>query len=246
MGDMKNAEIFIKYAKNIVDIKQVYPFKINTDLNEEKIDCVVLLPGQCKFEDIVIIARWLVETNKPHIVLRFTGNEYVVGPFVFPNKGACIECHIMQHLELVNRGSDNKIKLNNLYTLDYSKAWKEHIKLDQLEQGFAYILQDIQQLDKQNARFELFQHEKVLKGKLNNPVERKYTATTECACCRGMNTGFQYIKHIEELVIPDIRNPFNNNPFKYLCGGIRSKSPEETKQMSIIFSRSLFLSMMLI
>lgn len=232
LGDQDNISIFKKMIPDEIDIVQVGEINSLDKVSKDRVQCVVVLPGKAAYSEIINLNKVLMKSEIPFVLVRFTGDEFIIGPFVFPKKGTCLECHIMQHLNLINKESQEKVMTEDLKPLKFSEKWGGYFTPHEVHTILDKVISDIKQLALEISSFDLFENEIIFKrGQITNPQVRTYVITTDCQCCRGMNDNFSMVRHSKLLDIPTIRNPLNDESVKYLHGGLRSKTAEETNEL---------------
>ncbi len=130
--------------------------------------------------------------------------------------------------------SESKDSYANYSKLDFSKKMKDVFENSKIEDVLNNVLTDVNKVNLSKATFKYLNKEFFysLKYDVDNPVyEKKYTPITDCGCCHGMNKKYTEVSNKNELVPPKSFLDYNSTNIKYLVGGFRSKSLEDTRNM---------------
>ena len=195
-------------------------------------DCVVYLPESSKLEDLLKVNAKFIQVNLPFVLFRSDGESLFVGPLVIPYKGACLECFLNHHVDLLNEASGEELSLNSMKPLIFSKPWPSCFTKAEIEVAFSLLLQDVVKIKCDNVSFDLYERELCIKpGSLNHIVSHKFVPHTDCCTCHAMNSTCCYISDLSELKIPETPGPFSHKPISYEFGGLRSVSAEQTREL---------------
>ncbi|MGN0350933.1 MAG: YcaO-like family protein [Roseburia sp.] len=215
-----NIEIEIKYFSDIKDYIA----------SKDEWTGAILLPGELKYGEILAVNKKLVEKGIPFAVYRYNGDNFVAGPLVFPWKTPCLECHIQQHISLLNRDLEKSFDINAIKELNYSQEWDDTFTNAEKDSILQILLKDMLNVSKEKANFALYKKEIIFsKEKIYEPLIKRYEATSECTCCRNMNK--KYVWNNNSVSVPKMINPLDGSQIKYQVGGLRSKSKEETANL---------------
>jgi len=192
-------------------------------------ECILLAPGDMTYGEIIDINKKLLEKDVPFCMFRFNGESFVVGPFVFPWKTPCLECHIQQHISILNKEIAENITEKDISNLKYAVEWNDAFSKDEIKSYLRIVLNDFKAAQLEKADFELYKKELIFKpNKPHKVLVKNYQATSKCGCCRNMNKKYVVNKDIS---VPVIADPLDGETIKYSVGGLRSKSYEYTKEL---------------
>ena len=229
IGDRENIEFLNK--RRYENIRLVF-FENDDSFWDvkEKFDGVLLLPGNITYGEITSINRKLVKKEIPFAIVRFNGERFVVGPIVFPWKTPCLECHIQEHIIILNKEIDESIAIDDVAGLAYAVAWDGSFSDEEKGSFLEIAIQDLKSIIKEKTDFELFKKELIFQPRKPHKVLIKnYQAISKCTCCNNMNK--HYITDLKKLVVPDIKSPMDGEEIQYSVGGLRSKSFEYTRDL---------------
>lgn len=235
VGEGTIAEQFIGLCKRKKQKFNSMNFGSLLDSNTIKADVVVLIEESLTLNDILKFNKKLVQLDIPFIIVRYNGQDLVVGPFVFPWKSTCFSCNYTHHLSLM-KGliSENKDIYTNYSKLDFSKKMQDVFESDKLGDVLNCVLMDVNKVNQSKATFKYLNREFFysLKHGVDNPIcEKKYMPITDCDCCHGMNKKYIEANNISELVSPASFLDYDDTDIKYSVGGFRSKTLDDTKTM---------------
>ena len=100
-------------ANRVMDIEKI--------VNSHKFDCVFIANPDMKYEDAIWANKLLVKLQIPFIIVRYDGENIITGPFIFPMKGACLECSLEHHIDKLNENENVNINIKDLYGLSMTK-----------------------------------------------------------------------------------------------------------------------------
>lgn len=229
LGDKDAFSLLTNIAE--AETKLFYFSNVNEYIySSEEFAGLIWIPAEMTYFEAVEINRELVSKGLPFAVCRFNGESMIAGPLVFPWKTPCVECHIQQHISLLNRDMENKLILANVKSLVYARKWDNSFTDSEKINLLQVVLRDIQNVDKEKSNFSLYRKEIVAShGKLYQPLIKNYQSTSECTCCRNMNKA--YIRAESKFDIPKLYNPLDGTKIQYTVGGLRSRTPEETEAL---------------
>lgn len=191
---------------------------------------VIWLPGELKYQQAIEINKKLFEKEIPYILCRYNGESFVLGPYVFPWRTPCVECHIQQHIHLLNHDLEEKISADNLKEHFWARKWDDTFSDAEKRNILEILLEDAVNASKEKTNFNLYKKEVVIpRGKIYHPLVKNYQAISECTCCRSMNKNYRFFKG--KIDVPELSNPLDGTEIKYHVGGLRSKTPEETEKL---------------
>ena len=212
-------------ANRVMDIEKI--------VNSHKFDCVFIANPDMKYEDAIWANKLLVKLQIPFMIVRYDGENIITGPFIFPMKGACLECSLEHHIDKLNENENVNINIKDLYGLSMTKPINPDIDSNLFCFCLEKIKKDILKLVQRNVNFHYFQREESLNVENGEVKVCEYYPTTGCNCCNGMTQNLIKISKNEKLCVPKIKQLFKeqNNKIKYMKGGLRSVSAEETQNI---------------
>ena len=227
-----NEENF-SFLNNIVNEEtKLFHFKEVSDYinSNEKFAGLIWLPAEMTYGEAVEINRELVKKELPFAICRFNGESMIAGPLVFPWKTPCVECHIQQHISLLNRDIENRLTMDNMRNLFYAKKWDNSFSDSEKISLLQVVLDDMRNVEKEKSNFSLYRKEIVVpRGKVYQPLIKNYQSTSECTCCRNINKA--YLRDVTKINVPKLDNPLDGTEIMYKVGGLRSKTPEATEEL---------------
>ncbi len=195
------------------------------------IDGVLILPGEMYYGEALAINKALYATQKPFAICRYTGEDYVIGPLVFPWKTTCLECHSLQHLMILNEGTDITDDRNSIKQLKFSRRMNGSDDLGMVY-ALQLVLQDMEKICDSKANFQLINKEfHTSHSNLSKIITKHFACTTECTCCHAHNKNYIAFREGMNLSPPAAPDLWKSNPIKYSTGGLRSVSADETEQI---------------
>jgi oxazoline/thiazoline synthase len=195
-------------------------------------DVAIFAPNQCTYEEMLDFNKLMISKNVPFIQCYYDGSELALGPFVVPGKTACLECQTMYHIKNINNKIFNGklLDTNDIKPLYFSHEIPSDFKKAQILYAADLVGQDILNcLQQENLNFA--DTRKCYKPNSHTfGNSHTYYPTTECKCCRAINTSFT--KWNSDLK-PHFNKKTNHSEKEilYKTGGFRSKTEEETKQL---------------
>lgn len=229
LGDRANYDFVLK--RNFQNVVFTFYEDIDQFIREkEEFSAVLLIPGNMTYGEVLGINRKLVNIEIPFAMFRFNGERFVAGPIVFPWKTPCLECHIQEHLSIINKEIDGEITIDDVAKLEYATAWNSSFTDEEKGSLLGVVIEDLKSVLKEKTDFELFKKELIFEAKKPHKVlEKNYQATSKCTCCNNMNK--HYITDPKKITVPKISDPMDGETIQYSVGGLRSKSYEYTKEL---------------
>lgn len=196
-----------------------------------KFDGVLFFPNDMSYGEALAVNKTLYAFQKPFAVCRYTGEDFIVGPLVFPWKTTCIECHASQHLMILNEGEEITNVKNDIKDLSFSRRTIDY-DCCELKYVLYLVLQDLAKICAKKANFQLINKEVHTNHfDLSKLITKRFSCTTECTCCRSRNKNYQIFSDRETLTPPIAPDILKEDPIKYATGGLRSVTAEETEQL---------------
>lgn len=196
-------------------------------------DGTLLLPGAMSYRELLGVNKELHCFGKPYVLCRFTGEKMVVGPLVFPWQTPCIECHIEQHLMVLNMANVDSVSQGDISSMLCSKAHHGYFNKHELEYIFGIALQDMGKILDEKANFQLVKKELHIEpGEMGKVTAKSFVSTTNCTCCHGKNRRYKKLNCATELSVPEMKDDMDQAAIKYFAGGLRSISSEDTEAMA--------------
>lgn len=233
IGNKNNFEYVRKMFPDSMNLVYLGDCNLAENSNlEMDYDCIVLLPGNTTYEEILKLNKNLYKYEIPFIIFRFTGESFTVGPLVLPWNSSCLECQVQQHLNLLNKVSDQVISIDYILPLSYSVNWDNSYSNYLKYSVFSVLIEEVKTLKNSKYQYKLLNKEIIFnKDNLESPVIKTYTATSKCSCCHNINKNYTIATCIDEFLEPKILNPFDGSKIIYKIGGLRSVSSEDTKKL---------------
>ena len=226
-GNLKSAIInqFREYFAYIDDVNDDNLFQ-----NIRNYDVCVLTPANLTNVQLCDINRFMLKHNKPYIVFGYTGDRFVIGPFVFPWVTECYECHLTHRLAAINSNDEENITINNIYQLKMFADISDDYDTTNIKYLLRAVADDINKMTKNNSIFNFVNKEiYVNEFEFNKFTEKKFTPITDCLSCHGKNKN--YIPYTENSKPHKIISFAERDNIKYQVGGFRSVSMEDTEKL---------------
>ena len=192
----------------------------------------IIVPEKTKLMDMFQLNRLFVANNMPYFLMYFNGKGITIGPFVFPWKTPCYECHATHRIRLLSKNSGVPHTIKQMEGLALSHDLPESYPLERIEFLASIVLQDVGSIERENKEFKFVRTEKTMTADGYEFTDtRKYQPITDCVCCQGMSKNFV---HFSSTPIDEIGDrvespaPTTSDTIKYKLGGYRSKDISET------------------
>lgn len=213
---------------DVVEMISVNDFLTNPHIN---FDVAIIVPDKLNYKEILQLNSFFVKNNTPFFMVYFNGKDLVVGPFVFPWKTTCFECHITHHLKSLNKNSQILIQKSNIENLNFSYEILDDYSNAQLEFIASIIADDVKKITMNNGTFTFLETEISVAPKDYNHSNKKiYRPITDCECCHGINKLFKRYDQSTTVNITH-KEEKKHKTIKYSSGGFRSVSEGETENL---------------
>lgn len=205
-------------------------------------DVAVIVADGLNYGQMLDINKLFVDKNKPYLLTYFDGNSFVAGPFVFPWRTPCLECHLTHHLKNVHRRELNKMDFNFIGKLSVSGSSDASFNNYAAECVIDLLWEDVRRVSYDNADFLFCLSSRIFDGKTGQQImKRDYAPEIDCSTCHGMNRNF-HIYNGNMQICKGLDIIFPKKAVKYKVGGLRSVSEEETEKKVKFFLESLNLN----
>lgn len=233
IGDGLLSSKFLEYEN--VYLISIYDFLQNK--YEKDFDFAIFAPSDCTYSDVININKKLYNYKKPYINFNFNGDNFLLGPFIIPEKTICLECILSTKLKKINNNLSklDKMIINDLKNIIYS--------YDVSKENFKYSVNLISYLSNKiyseiinyfnGFSSNLINKQYSYKNNSYNFDEFEYLPTTYCDFCNGINKNYITIdnKDLIAKMLDKTPNILSHHKIKYQTGGIRSKDETETKKI---------------
>lgn len=199
---------------------------------EDNVDTILVIPDESDYKDIIRLNSILVKKEIPFFMMYFDGKRLRLGPYVFPWKTPCMECHLTHHLRILNLTLDKKINMKNLHNLKFSYELPSEFHQYQIKFLAKQVTSEIMKIFDSKKDFNFIKTEKpMLPGKYDADLIKNYQPILDCLCCHGMNKSFKVINSVRDLEYEKEKKELiiGINPIRYNNGGYRCKTTEETE-----------------
>ena len=195
-------------------------------------DTVVFISEDNTCDEVLRLNKKLMEFDIPFIVIYYNGKGITIGPYVFPYKTPCLECHMTQHFRSLKIEELSNFRLKDVKSLKFSITIPIDFPNIKIQQAANILFEEIKKIKMPNHEFEFYRCEKTLYADCHDFQDiKEYQAILDCECCHGMNKNFKLYSDgkistsftpLSELLVDEI---------KYRKGGFRSRSEQETKSL---------------
>lgn len=211
--------------------------KINDFIREEntyrqdQYFAVIVLPENNTYGELLELNEKLMKAEVPFLLTYYNGSSVTLGPYVFPWKTACYECHVTHHVRVLNQNDATKgIALDDLRNVRAAYSLPKEYTSAQLRFICEVLLNVVRVSRESNAANQLVKKEKMISANQYHFEKVKtYQTISDCRCCRAMNKGFHTVS---EMKIPDSNQAgVVERKIQYRNGGFRSLSKSETESL---------------
>lgn len=235
VSDEEMCNDILECFSNEVDIEKIVNdiVDVEKEINLFNFDCVFIAKSNMKYKGGILLNDLLVKSKVPFIILRYDGKNIISGPFVFPMEGACYECILEHHIDKLNENENVNLIIDNFADLYMAKPIDDNMYRKTFLFCLDKIKNDIVKLRKEKANFYFFQKEEILNVDTNELKICEYYPTTSCSCCNGITHNLIQINNGNDLFVPKGIELFkeNDKKIKYIKGGLRSVSAEDTQKV---------------
>lgn len=220
--------VVTRFAKRFSSVSGLKPSEL--EKNIDNYDVFTLISSNLTNQIICDVNNIMLKHHKPYIMFGYTGNKFVIGPFVFPWVTECYECHLTHRLAAIIGNEEEKcITMSNILSLKSFTDIPVDFDTSKISVLIDAVSEDISKLSYKTATFAYVGKEVYIDNNLDiiNISEKRFSPTTDCAACHGKN------KNYSKVIVPPKDNGYIKecDNIKYQFGGFRSVSLEDTEKL---------------
>ena len=111
-------------------------------------DTVVFISEDNTCDEVLRLNKKLMEFDIPFIVIYYNGKGITIGPYVFPYKTPCLECHMTQHFRSLKIEELSNFRLKDVKSLKFSITIPIDFPNIKIQQAANILFEEIKKIKK--------------------------------------------------------------------------------------------------